>query len=217
MLAPPFWEVRYAMFGGDVVERAEEWRVAVTDDGSVRAMTPRAARGACRRAPDARRGAGARAARAARRASTSMRRRCKLVAADEQQRPARTDWSFVFGDPRIVVGAGGEARYVVAIAGDEVVGCRALRARARDVDARRSASATTGCRSLALAGGRRLLRRRACRARRRHPRLDQASRRCARCCGSCSPRRSSIALLSAVNAGRRSRCGFRRPSRSRRS
>ena len=39
MLAPPFWEVRYAMFGGDVAERAEEWRVAITDDGAVRAMT----------------------------------------------------------------------------------------------------------------------------------------------------------------------------------
>ena len=32
MLAPPLWEVRYAMFDGDVVERAEEWRLAVTDD-----------------------------------------------------------------------------------------------------------------------------------------------------------------------------------------
>ena len=38
MLAPPFWEVRYATFGGDIVERAEEWRVAVTDDGAVRAI-----------------------------------------------------------------------------------------------------------------------------------------------------------------------------------
>ena len=27
MLAPPFWEVRYAMFSGDILERAEEWRV----------------------------------------------------------------------------------------------------------------------------------------------------------------------------------------------
>jgi hypothetical protein len=46
----------------------------------------------------------------------------KVVAADEQQRPARTDWSFAFGDPRVVVGAGGEARYAVTIAGDEVSG-----------------------------------------------------------------------------------------------
>ena len=27
------------MFGGDVVERAEEWRLAVTDDRGIRAMT----------------------------------------------------------------------------------------------------------------------------------------------------------------------------------
>jgi hypothetical protein len=46
----------------------------------------------------------------------------KVVAADEQQRPARADWSFVFGDPRIAVGAGGEARYIVAISGDQVAG-----------------------------------------------------------------------------------------------
>ena len=45
-----------------------------------------------------------------------------VVAADEQQRPARTDWSFVFGDPRIVVGAGGEARYIVTISGDAISG-----------------------------------------------------------------------------------------------
>ena len=36
-LAPPLWEVRYARFdGGDVADRAEEWRVTVTGDGTVR-------------------------------------------------------------------------------------------------------------------------------------------------------------------------------------
>ena len=61
MLAPPFWEVRYAMFGGDVVERAEEWRVAVTDDGAVRTMAHTLPESRRRRASDARRRAGARA------------------------------------------------------------------------------------------------------------------------------------------------------------
>ena len=35
-LAPPLWEVRYAMFEGDVAARAEEWRVAINPDGSLR-------------------------------------------------------------------------------------------------------------------------------------------------------------------------------------
>ena len=121
ILAPPVWQVRYAMFGGDVIERAEEWRVAIANDGSVRAMS--------HALPEARPGARLSREAALALAHQALKARfgvdatpLTLVAADEQQRPARTDWSFVFGDPRIVVGAGGEARYVVAIAGDEVSG-----------------------------------------------------------------------------------------------
>jgi hypothetical protein len=119
ILAPPVWEVRYAMFAGDIVDRAEEWRVAVANDGTVRAMA--------HALPEAR--AGAKLARddALALARKALRERfdvdpapLSLVAADQQQRPARTDWSFVFGDPRIDVGGQGEARYVVAVAGDEV-------------------------------------------------------------------------------------------------
>src|SRR5205823_3199057 len=36
-LAPPLWEVRYARFeGGDVADRAAEWRITVGGDGDVR-------------------------------------------------------------------------------------------------------------------------------------------------------------------------------------
>ena len=38
ILAPPMWEVRYAKFDGDVGERAEEWRVAITNDRRMRAI-----------------------------------------------------------------------------------------------------------------------------------------------------------------------------------
>jgi len=119
ILAPPVWQVRYATFGGDVVERAEEWRILVANDRSVRAMS--------HSLPESRPGA-----QLARDAALALARNAlqtrfgvdaaplTLVAADEQQRPARTDWSFVFGDPKIVVGAGGEARYAVSISGDEV-------------------------------------------------------------------------------------------------
>ena len=119
ILAPPVWEVRYATFGGDVVERAEEWRVSIANDRSVRAMV--------HALPEARPGARLARDAALALAQDALRSRfgvdpkpLEVVAADEQQRPARTDWSFVFGDPHIAVGGGGQARYAVVVAGDEV-------------------------------------------------------------------------------------------------
>lgn len=121
VLAPPVWQVRYAMFGGDVIARAEEWRVSINDDKTVRAMS--------HALPEARPGAHLSRDAALALAQRALKTRfdvdaapLTLVAADEEQRPARADWSFVFGDPRIVVGAGGEARYVVTVAGGEVSG-----------------------------------------------------------------------------------------------
>ncbi|MGE5105154.1 MAG: lysostaphin resistance A-like protein [Betaproteobacteria bacterium] len=121
ILAPPVWEVRYATFEGDVAERAEEWRVSVNDDRSIRAMA--------HVLPEARPGAALSRDAALALARGALKARfdvdpapLTLVAADQEQRPARTDWSFVFGDPRIDVGAGGEARYVVAVSGDAVSG-----------------------------------------------------------------------------------------------
>ncbi|MHB8493330.1 MAG: hypothetical protein ACYC9Z_11735 [Casimicrobiaceae bacterium] len=118
-LAPPVWEVRYASFGGDVVERAEEWRVTVASDRSIRTII--------HALPEGRPGANLPRQAALERAERELHARfgvdaaaLPLVAADEQQRPARTDWSFVFGDPRVNVGNGGEARYAVAIGGDQV-------------------------------------------------------------------------------------------------
>ena len=42
------------------------------------------------------------------------------VGAEEKQQPARTDWTFVFAEPRVEVGAGGEARIAATVAGDEI-------------------------------------------------------------------------------------------------
>ena len=44
-----------------------------------------------------------------------------MIGAEERQRPARADWSFVFADPRVDVGKDGQARVAVNVAGDEVV------------------------------------------------------------------------------------------------
>src|SRR5262249_7305757 len=43
------------------------------------------------------------------------------VSAEEEQRPARSDWQFTYADPRVDVGKGGEARVRIAIAGDEII------------------------------------------------------------------------------------------------
>ena len=122
-LAPPLWEVRYAMFEGDVAARAEEWRVVINPDGSLRQVR--------HQLPEARPGARLTKEEALARAGEHVRMRFGLdpaaltqVAADEKDRPARTDWSFTFADPRMDVGKDGEARIAVLLAGDEVIGSR---------------------------------------------------------------------------------------------
>ena len=178
-LAPPLWEVRYAMFDGDVADARRG--VARHRSSRRRRTCARCAHALPEARPgarlDARRGAGARRAHArdalrrrsraaeARRAPTSSSgrraptgRSCSPIRASTSARTARRATSST-------------------IAGDEVVRRRTLRARARDVAARRARARQSSCRSSALVGGRRLLRRRARRADRRHPRLDQASRR----------------------------------------
>src|SRR5215472_6152060 len=120
-LAPPMWQVRYARFeGGDVADRAEEWRVTVDGTGKVRGVT--------HRLPEQR--PGARLSRDDARALAQRELRegfgldpaaLREVEVKEDPQPARTDWAFTVADPRVDAGQGGEARAVVAIAGDEVV------------------------------------------------------------------------------------------------
>ena len=129
-LAPPVWEVRYATFDGDVAERAEEWRVAITDDGRVRTLR--------HTLPEARAGAKLGKEEALSLAERELRARfgvdpatLKQMAAEEKHRKAgdellRIDWSFMFADPRVDVGKDAELRYVVTIAGDEISGAGRL-------------------------------------------------------------------------------------------
>ena len=120
-LAPPLWEVRYARFeGGDVADRAEEWHVTVDGSGKVRQIR--------HQLPEQRAGAKLSQADARSLAQQEIRRRFGLdpvalreVSAEEQERPARTDWQFTYTDPRVDAGKGGEARVLIALAGDEVV------------------------------------------------------------------------------------------------
>ncbi len=121
-LAPPLWDVRYARFdGGDVADRAEEWRVTVAGDGEVRQLR--------HQLPEQRPGAKLSREQARALAQQEIRQRFGLdpaalreTSAEEQTRPARVDWQFTFADPAVQVGKGGEARVIVAIAGDEIAG-----------------------------------------------------------------------------------------------
>jgi len=121
-LAPPLWEVRYARFDeGNVAERAEEWRVTIDGEGKIRQVQ--------HRLPEQRPGVRLSRDDARALAQREIQQRFGLdpvalreVSAEQEQRPARSDWQFTYTDPRVDVGKGGEARVRVAIAGDEIVG-----------------------------------------------------------------------------------------------
>ena len=118
-LAPPMWDVRFARFDGDVVERTEEWRVTVIGSGQVRQVRHR-------------RPEGAPGANLARDAALDLAQRVvrdqfgldasqlQLRTAELTKRDARSDWTIVFADPKVFVGKDGEARIQVLLAGDEV-------------------------------------------------------------------------------------------------
>ncbi len=119
-LPPPLWAVRYARFDGDVAARAEEWRVTVAGDGSLRQVR--------HSLPEAQ--AGARLSRDAALdiAKAELRDHMgldpaalTLVAASDTARPNRTDWTFEWTDPRVKLAAGGEARVQVTVGGDRVL------------------------------------------------------------------------------------------------
>jgi hypothetical protein len=120
-LAPPVWDVRYARFdSGDVADRAEEWRISIDGTGKVRQVR--------HTLPERRAGASLSQDEARKLAQAEVNRRFGLdpaalreVSAEQTKRDARTDWQFTWADPRVDVGKGGEARAIVALAGDEVV------------------------------------------------------------------------------------------------
>jgi membrane protease YdiL (CAAX protease family) len=116
----PHWQVRYARFEGDVVERAEEYLVHVDSNGQVFRVQ--------HRLPERRPGASLPREDARVLAADAIRSTLGLdpsalreVSAEPSEHPARRDWTFTFEDPAVSVGGDGEARLAVTIAGDEVV------------------------------------------------------------------------------------------------
>ncbi|HEX9301112.1 MAG TPA: hypothetical protein VF959_02070, partial [Casimicrobiaceae bacterium] len=120
-LAPPLWDVRYARFEGEVADRAEEWHVTIDGNGAVRQVQ--------HVLPEERPGAKLSRDEAFALAQRVVREKwgldpaeLKPIGAEEKQRPARTDWTFTFADPRVDVGKDGVAAFGVVVAGDEVTG-----------------------------------------------------------------------------------------------
>ena len=123
VLPPPHWEVRFARFDGDVARR-ESWRVVVVDDRAapdgIRVIehdVPEAAPGKRLSEADAR----AIAQRAIGDWLHLQAAALKPVSAESIEKPSRVDWVFVHADPAVLLPAGGEARIVTEIDGDQVV------------------------------------------------------------------------------------------------
>jgi hypothetical protein len=118
-LNPPGWNVRFARFTGDVVERTEEYNVAIVRDRDVvrvRHQLPESLPGANLAEVDARRVA-----------HEALRTRFQLdpahlqeVSAVASKLPKRTDWTFTFSDPRGYPLKEGQGRVAITMAGDQV-------------------------------------------------------------------------------------------------
>ena len=118
-LEPPHWIVRYALFSGDVAERAEEYRVFVGPDGAPYRLH--------HSLPEGRPGASLSEEEARGLARAEVEERFGVdpaelaeISAVPSQRPERKDWTFTFEDARTYFLETGEARVVVEIAGDRV-------------------------------------------------------------------------------------------------
>jgi hypothetical protein len=121
-LPKPRWNVRIATFEGDVAERAEEWRVVVTDTGQALRIEHRLPEGRAGRTLDE--GAArvlAQAALAERAGLDVAKGQAREVSARPEKLKARTDWTFTFVDALKPPLPQGELRIEVELAGDEVV------------------------------------------------------------------------------------------------
>ncbi|MBN1349847.1 CPBP family intramembrane metalloprotease [candidate division KSB1 bacterium] len=119
-LALPRWRIRFAVFEGDVAERAEEYQVFVTDSGTVSRFR--------HKLPEARAGATLTIDQARAIAHSELIERYHLqpgtlreISATPSKLQSRMDWEFIFADTLGYSLPQGEARIAVEIAGDERV------------------------------------------------------------------------------------------------
>ncbi len=118
-LAPPYWEVRYARFTGNVAERAEEYRIQLDGQGRLLRFH--------HLLPESRPGASLAEEEARAIADSAIRTRFDLdpanlrrVGSAPSQLPKRKDWDFTYADDQHYPLSSGEARIDVQISGDQV-------------------------------------------------------------------------------------------------
>ncbi len=118
-LMPPCWIVRFAQFEGDIVERAEEYRLFLQTANTVfRTLHI---------LPQTRSGAQLTKEQARTIAQEAIKKQFKLdsatleeISATAQQQPARKDWTFIFSDPQHYPLKKGQARIYATVSGDTV-------------------------------------------------------------------------------------------------
>jgi len=124
-LQPPFWQVRFVRFTGDVARRAEEYRVDVTRNGEILEFA--------HQLPEAAPGASLTAAQAQAKAAEVLRTQfgadpatLRSIASEPTQQPNRVDWTLLYEDPARYPLKAGEGRYAVYLGGDEVIAAQPL-------------------------------------------------------------------------------------------
>ena len=140
-LPKPRWRVRVATFQGDVVDRAEEWRVMIGADAQVRSVQhvlPEGRAGASLDQPAARQLALKAIADRYGLASAQL----KDISAKPDKQKARTDWTFTFSDTTIAPLPQGEPWIEVTVSGDEVTSIGRLIHVPEDWERLRRASST---------------------------------------------------------------------------
>lgn len=119
-LPMPGWTVRFARFEGDLLERAEEYSIKLTYDGTVKQIT--------HQLPETQAGKELTQEQARSLALEHIRNFYKLnshtlkeLCASSTKKPSRKDWLFTFQNTQLYTLDQGQARITVEIAGDQVV------------------------------------------------------------------------------------------------
>lgn len=115
------WQVRFALFEGDLIERAEEYRISVNDNGQnvyrVQHILPEQAKGDSLSQGEAR----GLALGAVRNFFKLNADQLKEISAIDVERPHRKDWIFTFQDTSEEIKKDGQARISITIAGKTVI------------------------------------------------------------------------------------------------
>ncbi|MEA3499991.1 MAG: type II CAAX endopeptidase family protein [Candidatus Marinimicrobia bacterium] len=118
-LLPPHWEIRFAKFKGDIIDRAEEYCVFISEDGKVMRYN--------HKIPESWEGKNLEKDQAKILADKKIAEfynldpaKLKEVSAKPKKLENRTDWDFVYADTVNYTLEKGEGRLSVTICGDEV-------------------------------------------------------------------------------------------------